>query len=127
MRWLDPIFSALLTFLLVAMAVFAGLAVRRATRRPTRRRIEAPNSHFDSPIIRENEALRRWRGLAPETVHEINRAEVERLIARAQAAGIASLSPAEIAFLDQVAVPPIEAPSRDRPNSVVSELRHRPT
>ena len=127
MSSLHPVYVVPLAVLACMVALMAGLAVRRAARAATRRRIvEPPNSHFDSPIVRENDALKRWRGVALDTVHEINRSEVERLIARAEAAGVPSLTPIERAFLDQVAVPAAPPAPRDRPRTIVTELHHRP-
>lgn len=48
-------------------------------------------------------ALARWKGISVEALHELNREEVERLLHKAQAEGVSSLSAAERQFLDRMA------------------------
>jgi membrane associated rhomboid family serine protease len=49
------------------------------------------------------DAMRRWRSIRVEGLHELNREEVERLLAKAEEGGAASLSPDERAMLDRFA------------------------
>ena len=47
-------------------------------------------------------ALNRWKGISTAGLHEINREEVERLLAKAEAGGPPSLTQAERDFLDRM-------------------------
>lgn len=56
------------------------------------------------PRLRAGEArdrAQRWAAIPLETLHEVNRAEVERLLARVREQGPASLTPAERDLLDR--------------------------
>jgi len=53
----------------------------------------------------EGDALRRWKAIRVDDLHELNREEVERLLAKAQASGVRSLTPDEKAMLDRFATP----------------------
>jgi membrane associated rhomboid family serine protease len=53
--------------------------------------------------VSDKEALRRWATIQPEGLHELNRGEVEELLAKAMQQGVRSLTPAERAFLDRMA------------------------
>ena len=48
-------------------------------------------------------ALARWRGIRVMGLHQLNREEVERLMAKAEAGGVGSLTQAERDFLDRMA------------------------
>jgi len=55
-----------------------------------------------APPARSSTAdLDRWRRVQPETLHPINREEYERVMAKVDLAGAASLTPDERAFLDR--------------------------
>jgi membrane associated rhomboid family serine protease len=54
---------------------------------------------------RHGEAMRRWSTIRVEDLHELNREEVERLLAKAKESGAGSLSPDEKAVLDRFATP----------------------
>ncbi len=45
----------------------------------------------------------RWEAIRREDLHEINRAEVERIMAKMRTSGAASLTPDERAFMDRMA------------------------
>lgn len=128
------VFNPLLILAAVLLAVALGgglIALARAARvrRKARRRvIEQPNSHYTSPLVRETETRHRWHGMSLENIHEINRAEVVRLLARADALGVDALRPNERSFLDHIAEmaggsPPAER--RDKGKQVAPELRPR--
>jgi hypothetical protein len=51
------------------------------------------------------EAMRRWSAINVEGLHELNREEVQRLLAKAKSAGAGSLTPDERAMLDRFAQP----------------------
>jgi membrane associated rhomboid family serine protease len=48
-------------------------------------------------------AIARWQGISVETLHELNRDEVERLLAKAKSMGTGSLTSSEREFLDRMA------------------------
>jgi membrane associated rhomboid family serine protease len=50
-----------------------------------------------------SDALKRWRSIRVENLHELNREEVVRLLAKAEGSGPASLTPSERAVLDRFA------------------------
>ncbi len=88
----------------LAGAVAFGLvrSLRRLLRPPARV-IESPNSHYTAPGVRERETEARWKSIRLERVHEINREEVKRLLARVDALGVESLGPRDRSFLDHLA------------------------
>ena len=45
--------------------------------------------------------LQRWTGIRGEEMHEVNRAELERILQKIKASGVASLTPDERQFLDR--------------------------
>jgi hypothetical protein len=47
--------------------------------------------------------LQRWASIRPDSLHELNRGEVEELLAKAMQRGVRSLTPDERAFLDRMA------------------------
>jgi membrane associated rhomboid family serine protease len=49
----------------------------------------------------DGESLRRWKTIRFENLHELNREEVERLLAKAQSSGVGSLTSEERAMLDR--------------------------
>ena len=48
-------------------------------------------------------ALARWNGISVDSLHELNREEVGRLLTKADDDGAASLSQSEREFLDRMA------------------------
>lgn len=46
--------------------------------------------------------LRRWRAIRRDNMHPVNREEVDRLLDKIEASGVASLTPEEKAFLDRL-------------------------
>jgi hypothetical protein len=134
MSVLDPVFLFPIALVALVLVGFGAVAVGRylRTRRRARRRVrEQPNSFYTSEIVRHNEAKHRWSNIALERLHEINREEVERLIARVEATSVEALRPNERAFLDRMAElagPRVPAPEPREPPKTVhpSDLRHRP-
>ena len=49
-------------------------------------------------------AIARWKGISVESLHELNRGEVERLIAKVERSGAGSLSQSERDFLDRMSL-----------------------
>lgn len=128
----NPDISLAFVVVVIAAAAFATIALRRAIRargRERRRIIEQPNSHYTSPVVRNGETRHRWQSIDLDSIHEVNRGEVSRLLARVEASGVDSLREAERVFLDQVAnvaAPKPPAPPREPGRPMASDLRHRP-
>jgi len=74
----------------------------RARKVAARRRVELPNSHFSSRLVRNQLDRERWQDLNLSSLHPVNREEVERLLAMVDALGVDSLSPRERVFLDHL-------------------------
>jgi membrane associated rhomboid family serine protease len=55
-------------------------------------------------VVGDRIALARWKGISIESMHELNRGEVERLLAKAERSGPSSLSQSERDFLDRMSV-----------------------
>jgi membrane associated rhomboid family serine protease len=73
-----------------------------ATRREFQRQMRPDAT---SPgLVGDRIALARWKGISIESMHELNRGEVERLIAKAERSGPSSLSQSERDFLDRMSV-----------------------
>ena len=53
----------------------------------------------------EKETRRRWATIRLDGMHELNRGEVEELLAKVEASGVRSLSPDQRIFLDRMAGP----------------------
>lgn len=66
------------------------------------RRVEAPNSHYSSTGVRDQEDRERWGDIKVGTLHPLNRDEVERLLDVVDADGVRFLSPRDRLFLDNM-------------------------
>lgn len=53
----------------------------------------------------DGDSLRRWKSIRLEDLHELNRDEVQRLLAKASSSGVGSLTPDERAMLDRFSTP----------------------
>lgn len=97
-----------LLFLPLGVAVmFATALVLRGLRRRRRRSqrlVEQPNSHYTSHLARQRKARHRWHAIDLDRLHEINRDEVVRLLAKVEAIGPDALRQDERVFLDHLAV-----------------------
>lgn len=56
-----------------------------------------------SGFVGDRMAIARWKGISIESLHELNREEVQRLLHKVSTSGAASLSTAERQFLDRMA------------------------
>lgn len=95
-----------LGLLTLAASVLGAVALTRALRahrRARQRVVEPPNSHYTSQLARERDSRTRWHTIDLERIHEINRGEVERLLAKIDATSSDALRPQERAFLDHMA------------------------
>lgn len=103
----------MMNFLLPAVAITlmgtVGLRmwyVRWRQRRVAeRRRIEAPNSHYSSVGVRQQEDRERWDDIELGTLHPLNADEVMRLLQVVDADGVKSLSRKDRIFLDNMTLP----------------------
>jgi hypothetical protein len=85
-----------------AFAYGLARSLRRRLR-PHARAVEPPNSHHTAPGVRERETEARWKSISLDRVHEINREEVKRLLAKVEALGVESLGPKDRSFLNHLA------------------------
>ena len=101
--------SLMETFLLVLLAVnTATLAVvfvlyRKARKAQKKRRVEAPNSQYKSQYVMDLESKERWESIDLAGLHEVNREEVEKTLAKLHATSVRALTSGERAFLDRMA------------------------
>ena len=102
---MSPVVVGLLA-VIVAQSLLIGALLRlyRRERRANRqRRVEAPNSLHKSPYVIDMEARERWESLDLTRLHEVNREEIEKLLAKVRASGVKSLTSTERAFLERMA------------------------
>jgi hypothetical protein len=101
----SPIVTVLLVVVLLQSLLLGVLLrlYRREKRANRQRRVEAPNSEHKSPYVIDMEARERWESLDLGRLHEVNREEIEKLLAKVRATGVKSLSATERAFLDRMA------------------------
>lgn len=90
-------------FAALVLGVVAGLRVARIRATSRQRVVEPPNSHYTSGLVRERETRDRWHDIPLDQLHEVNRGEVQRLLARIDAAGADMLKPRDRVFLDRMA------------------------
>ena len=113
--------------LVVALLALGIARARRSKRRA--RVVEQPNSHYTSQLVQATEKRTRWHDIDLASLHEVNRQEVQQLLARLDATSVDALRPQERVFLDRmadIAGPPARADRPARDSSTTPELRHRP-
>ncbi len=95
----------------IVLGIVFGLMIHVAYRRwrrsrlPKRRVVEAPNSTFTSSIARQLGRREKWEAIRLNTLHPLNRGEVERLLGLLTSGGFTALTERERAFLDHLADP----------------------
>lgn len=77
----------------------------RERRVAARRRVEAPNSHYSSVGVREQEDRERWGDIDVPGLHPLNQEEVARLLEIVDEDGGSVLSMKERLFLDNMTLP----------------------
>jgi hypothetical protein len=92
-----------------ALAV-VWILYRRARKAQKKRRVEAPNSEYKSRYVLDLESKERWERLDLGRLHEVNREEVEKVLAKLRATSVRALTTQERAFLDRM----VEAERRTR-------------
>ena len=86
----------------VVAVILATTLYRRARKAERKRRVEAPNSQYKSQYVLDLESRDRWESLDLDRVHEVNREEVERILAKLKATSVPALTRQERAFLDRM-------------------------
>ena len=101
---MTPIVIGLLAVVIFQSLLIGGLLrlYRQERKANKQRRVEAPNSEYKSPYVMDMEARERWESLDLTRLHEVNREEVVKLLAKVRATGVKSLSTNERAFLDRM-------------------------
>ena len=79
----------------------------RRRRIAERRRVEAPNSHYSSQLVRNQEDRERWGRINMGVLHPLNRDEVQRLLDMVDQEGIKAISAKDRLFLDNMTIPRI--------------------
>jgi hypothetical protein len=97
---MPPWLAGLIFGFVAAIALRVFLRRWRQARIAARRVVEKPNSHYSSVIVKNQIARERWGTVDLEKIHPVNREEVERLLALADAQGPESLTPRERLFLE---------------------------
>lgn len=121
-----PIQARMLAIFMVALSLFAGFTgaqdgiahfahlggllagwvfLRSWERRRKQRVARGPSARPRMSGVREAEALHIWQAIPREKLHEINREEVDYLLAKVKEMGAASLTAEQRAFLDRMARP----------------------
>lgn len=95
----------------VTALIVGGLGLRlwyvrwRRQQIAAHRRVEAPNSHYSSQGVRNQEDRERWGRIDFAELHPLNQEEVRRLLALVDAEGVEALSGKERLFLDNMTLP----------------------
>ena len=76
--------------------------ILRASRKRQPKLVEKPNSYYTPKLVLDRDSRDRWHSIPLESVHEINRGEVSRLIDKVDALGIDNLTSRERIFLDRM-------------------------
>jgi hypothetical protein len=85
------------------LAVGAGfLRLRDRHIGKDRREFQRKVNHSPSMGVSEREARRRWASIDLASIHDLNRNEVEELLARVDRHGMGALTPEERQFLDRM-------------------------
>jgi hypothetical protein len=95
----------------VVLVLMGGVGLRlwyrswRQRRIASRRRVEAPNSHYSSLGVRNQEDRERWGAITLARLHPLNQDEVRRLLVSIDRDGIEVLSRKDRLFLDNMTLP----------------------
>lgn len=65
------------------------------------RRAGVPSPAKPERLVVDPGSLQRWRNIPPESMHEVNREEYRRILAKMDAGGAGTLTPQEVAFLER--------------------------
>lgn len=96
-------FLAVLLAVNVVALVIMTVLYRKAKKASKQRRVEAPNSQYKSRYVEDLEDRDRWERTDLEKLHEVNREEFEKILAKVRATSVRALTTTERAFLDRMA------------------------
>ena len=95
-----------LRLLISGLSILAPVVVvalyRRVRQTHPQRRVEGPNSQYQSRYVADIEAKESWKGLDLERMHRINRDEVKLILSKLRATRVGALTASERAFLDRM-------------------------
>jgi hypothetical protein len=100
---MNPWLTAGLSAAVVIMVLSVRAIILRAARKRQPRMVEKPNSHYTSQLVLNRDSSERWRAIPLDNMHEINRGEVQRLIAKLDEYGIEGMTKRDRMFLDRMA------------------------
>ena len=100
--WMLGLFRAMVVGGVAMRAVWTA---RKRRKIAERRKVEAPNSHYSSTGVRNQEDRERWGSIDLDCLHPLNQEEVERLLRRIDDDGVQTLSPRDRLFLDNMTLP----------------------
>lgn len=126
-----PVRARTLAIVLIAISIFAGttgaggniahfahlgggvagwLYLKAWERRRRAHIVQQPTTSQPKPArgrkpqgVRDVDAVKRWKSIPKDRLHEINREEVEALLEKVEQSGVKALTPNERAFLDRIA------------------------
>lgn len=98
--WLPASLFGLVLGVLAARTFYLHMKEKRVA---ARRRVEAPNSHYDARGVKDQRDHDRWEEIEIARLHEVNRDYVQELLERVRALGVDHLKADERAFLDRMA------------------------
>lgn len=98
-------FGLFMAMVVGGVAMRAAWLARKRRRIAERRKVEAPNSHYSSMGVRNQEDRERWGSIDLDGLHPLNQEEVERLLCRIDSDGVQTLSPRDRLFLDNMTLP----------------------
>jgi len=99
------ILPILIASLVSSFALRMWYMERKRRRVAENRQVEAPNSHYSSRGVRNQEDRERWGDIDLGVLHPLNRDEVERLLVTVDVDGVTSLSNRDRLFLDNMTLP----------------------
>lgn len=99
---MTPWFAALLVGAAAGILIHSLYRNWRAKRTRVRR-VEGPNSAYTSALVRQGERRERWHRIAMNTLHPLNRTEVEHLLQLVAQGGVDALNERQRTFLDTLA------------------------
>ncbi|MDE2806087.1 MAG: rhomboid family intramembrane serine protease [Gemmatimonadota bacterium] len=121
-----PIQARMLAIFMVALSLFAGFTgaqdgiahfahlggllagwvfLRSWEKRRRQRVVRRPSARSRMSGIRDADAIQNWEAIRRESLHEINREEVDYLLTKVKKMGVGSLTAEQRAFLDRMAKP----------------------
>jgi hypothetical protein len=98
----ELVLPALVVLIAGSVGLRLWLLRLRERRIASRRRVEAPNSHYSSLGVRQLQDRERWGRIDVQHLHPLNRDEVRRLLEVVDANGVGVLSSKERLFLDNM-------------------------